>query len=130
VLDGVAQPYAARVIALEPRINESTRTLSLRALCINPDNRVTPGAFARVEMTIQENDQALMVPSEALVPDINGYKIFTVKGAVAAACPVETGIRNEQNVEITKGLAAGDTVVVSGVLMLRSGMSVQIAETR
>lgn len=129
-LTGADAPYSARVFACEPKIDGTTRTVKIKAYCSNPDSRVLPGSFARVEMIIKENAHALLVPSEALVPDINGYKVFIVYNNAAAVRPVETGIRNEKSVEIIKGLQEGDSVIVSGVLMLRPGMKIEISEIK
>jgi membrane fusion protein (multidrug efflux system) len=121
--------YSAHVYAVEPKIDESTRTVLVRGFCENPDGNVAPGAFAKVELVLSTNNNAVVVPSEALVPDMVGQKVFRVSGGKALSSTVRTGIRTESMVEITQGLSAGDTIVTAGVLMLRPNMPVTISGT-
>ena len=119
--------YNAHVYAVEPKIDETTRTAQVRAICDDPDGFVAPGAFAKVELILNTNSHAIVVPSQALVPDIAGQKVFCVRGGKAVSLPVSTGLRTEQMVEIIQGLAAGDSVVTSGVQMLRPNLPVNVS---
>lgn len=123
-IESSAREYAAVVCAVEPKIDESTRTFSLRATCVDPDKSVIPGAFCRVIMVARKNEQALTVPSQALVADANGYNVYIVNRSIAQMRPVLIGIRDEQNVEIIKGVSEGDSVIVSGILSIRPGAPV------
>jgi membrane fusion protein (multidrug efflux system) len=125
-VQGSQEAYAATVYARQPAIDEATRSLRMRAVCPNGAAGVLPGAFAEVTLVLGENLRAIVVPSEAIVPDVKGQKVFVVRGGRADAAAVTTGARDGANVEITFGLVEGDTVVTSGVLMLRPGVSVEI----
>lgn len=128
-IEGSSMLYEATVKALEPKIDESTRTIMVSAFCTNADRQVIPGSFAKVNMIVRENAAALLVPSEALVPDAQGYKVYIVKDSTVSALPVTTGIRTERAVEIVKGLNNGDAVIVSGVLSVRPGMAVYVRKS-
>jgi membrane fusion protein, multidrug efflux system len=123
---GVDSPRTATVYAKEPRIDEATRTLQVRAESPNKDGVLMPGSFARVEMGFKPMPGSVTVPSEAIVPVLKGQKVFIVKNGVAQEKMVETGIRNEVSVEITSGISAGDSVVVSGIMQLKQGSQVMI----
>ena len=120
--------YTGRVYAIEPEIDLETRTLQLRALAPNANAEILPGAFVEVELILDAIPNALMVPTEALIPEIQGQKVFLVKNGKATPAPVQTGIRTEDKIQITEGIQAMDTVVTSGILSIRPGAEVQITE--
>ena len=129
-VNGVDSPFVATVYAREPRIDEATRTLQVRAQAPNKDGKLLPGSFARVELGFKPSANSVSVPAEAIVPVLKGQKVYVVKGGKATEQMVETGIRNEKMVEITSGLNAGDSVVVSGILQLKPGSPVMIMKER
>jgi membrane fusion protein, multidrug efflux system len=125
-VSGAADQHSAKVYAIEPEIETATRTLRLRAVADNTQGRLIPGTFANVTLPLEKTDQALMVPTQALIPIQNGKKIFVAKGSVAKEIIVETGARTQNDILITKGLKAGDTVLTTGVMSLRDGAPVSV----
>lgn len=125
-VEGDTTFHKGKVYAVEPRIDQNTRTLSLRALADNPDGKLLPGQFVELQLILGTSLDALMIPTEAIVPEQGGKKVFVLANGVVKETPVETGIRTNYNLEITQGLKAGDTVLTTGVLQLRGGMKVQI----
>ncbi len=107
----------ATVIALEPQANRQTRNLIVRALL--DDARVNPGAFAKVIISSGNNKKAIMIPTNAIIPDDRTNQVILVKDGKAAFVTVQTGLRNANNVEITQGISEGDSVVVTGVLFAK-----------
>ena len=118
----------AVIYAVEPIINMQTRTLNIRAIADNPDNRLLPGSYAEVKISIDKNENALMVPTGALVPELGGEKVYIVKNGKAEERKVSIGIRTADDVEITSGVSEGDTVIVSGIIQLKPGIDVEITE--
>ena len=125
--DGSDHTYRGTVFAIEPKIDPVTRTLLLRAIADNDDRQMMPGAFAEVDLVLSAVDNALMIPTEALVPELQGQKVFLYRGGVATPQPVLTGVRMERSIQITKGLSVSDTVITSGILQIRPGMPVEIS---
>jgi membrane fusion protein (multidrug efflux system) len=121
---GSPAAYHARVTAKEPKIDEATRTVAFKARCTDADRKVVAGSFAQLEIGL-DRPNGVMVPSDAIISDIDGYKVYLVKKGQAVAKVVATGYRDEKGVEITSGIAPGDTIVVSGVFMLRPGTPVE-----
>lgn len=122
---GSKDPFEAEVYATEPRIDIGTRTLKVRARCDNADGLLIPGAFVEIELILETIGDALMVPSEVLIPQLKGQKIFVMREGKARSLEVETGLRTETMVQITKGLNPGDTVITTALLALKDGAIVK-----
>lgn len=118
--------FNGEVYAIEPRIDVATRTILLRALCPNLENALIPGAFASVECPLSSIDNAILVPSLAVVAGLSEKNVFIVKDGKAVRRPVETGTRSETSVHILSGLAPGDQVITSAIQQLRAGLAVQV----
>lgn len=118
------ETYQGEVYAVEPAIDTATRTILLRALAANPESRLLPGAYASVEVELDEISDALMVPTTALSPGARERVVFVVEDGKAQPRSVETGVRLNREIQIVSGIAAGDTVITSGLLQLRPGMPV------
>lgn len=125
-LDGTPGLMSATVIAKEPNIDPATRTLKMKASAPNPGGRILPGAFARVTVNLAEYDAAILIPTQAVVPELGGKKVFVYRNGTVEAVPVETGIRKDAYIQVNEGLAEGDTVITTGVLQIRSGSQVTI----
>jgi len=116
----------ATVYALEPSIDPSSRARPARALAPNADGQLVPGAFVEIELVLQELENALMLPAEAAEPVLDGTEIFRVRNGKAEKLLVETGIRTESAIQLVDGVAAGDTVLITGLLSTRDGADVSI----
>lgn len=122
---GTDQAFRAEVYAIEPQVSLDTRTIQVRALTPNADEALRPGGFANVELIVEEVADAIAVPAIAVMPDIDGSKVFVVEDGRVAERRVETGIRTAEAVQILDGLAEGDIVVTSGLQQLRPGAPVR-----
>ncbi len=122
---GDERSFTGTIYAVEPSVDADTRSLQLRAESRNPDRALVPGAFADVELVIAEIDDALTVPSIAVIPELGGKKVFVLEDGKAAPRPVTTGIRTDDRVQITSGLAPGERVIVSAIQQLRPGLEVE-----
>ena len=120
--------YKARVYAIEPKIDPSTRTLKLRAICETNYKDLFPGAFVNVEVKLEENENAILIPTVAIVPELKGQSVYLYRSGTVMPNPVELGLREEKRVQIVSGLEEGDTVITSGILQMRPGANVQITE--
>lgn len=125
-VQGLPDEFVAKIYAIEPLIVPSTRTLTVRAITDNKNNQLIPGAFANIIFPMEDIKNALLVPTEALIPIQNGKKIFVQKNGKAKEVLVETGARSDSTILITKGIALGDTILTSGVMSLRDGSPVSV----
>jgi membrane fusion protein (multidrug efflux system) len=126
---GSQQAYTGEVYAIEPRIDVSTRSVLLRAICRNPDGSLLPGIFARVEYTVQQSEASLLVPAISILSGLVEREVFVVREGKVHRVQVTTGARTDTHVQITKGISPGDVVLTSGVQQVRNGTAVQIQLT-
>lgn len=125
-VSGSAARYHAEVYAIEPGVDPTTRTISIRAIAENPNGVIFPGSFAHIEFPLHQVEDAILIPSQAVIPVQNGKQVFVYRNNVATAVPVDAENRTATDVLINTGLAVGDTVLVSGILSLRDGDSVRV----
>lgn len=128
-VEGSDNNAEGEIYAIQPRVDRETRTLRMRATAPNPDLQLFPGAYARVEVDLSVTDDALLVPSEALVPQLTGYHVFVYSDGEAKQKQVEPGTRTDRKAHIRSGLSPRDTVITTGLLQIRDGMSVHLGET-
>lgn len=129
-VQGVDSSFVGIVYAIEPRIDIQTRTLQIRARSANDDQVLFPGAFANIELILQTLDDAIMVPAISIIPELGGQKVFVYRDGKVEEQRVQTGIRTSRSVQVTGGLAPGDTVLTTGLLQARPGMAVQISDLK
>lgn len=120
--------YEGQVYAIEPRIDPDTRTLKIRAMAENRGGMLLPGQFVKVEVILGSINNAILAPTEAVIPEQAGKKVFILENGKAKEVFVETGIRTANSLEILSGLKSGDTLLTTGILQLRQGMNIQISK--
>ena len=117
--------FNAKVYAIDPQIEPVSRTQPVRARFANTNNELRPGAFVRVNLKLGETETALQVPTEAIVPEASGYSVYTVKNSKMVPKKVKIGIRSDKVIQITDGLAVGDSVIRTGILQVKPGDAVK-----
>ena len=125
-VQGIDSTFVGEVYAIEPRINTDTRTLSLRAISDNPEFLLYPGAFANIELVLEEIEEALMVPTISLIPGLNSQKVYVAVDGMVEERIVKTGIRTSEKVQILEGLNPGDQVLTTGLLQARPGLAIRV----
>ncbi len=118
----------AIIIATEPQVNLATRNLKVRAVL--QGGTANPGAFVKVYINAGADKKAIMVPTNAIIPDDKNSQLVVVKAGKASFVNVQTGLREANNVEIIKGLQPGDSVVVTGVLFARPKSELKIRSVK
>ncbi len=129
-IEGIKKNFTGEVFAVEPKIDMATRTLKVRAICPNNQGIIYPGSFARVQIALEDINDAMMIPTEAIIPDLKGKKVIRIKDGKADFVRVETGLRTESQIQITEGLVAGDTIVTTGIMQLKPGSPVKITDLK
>jgi len=123
-IDGIDNDFNASVYAIDPKVDINTRTIILRALYPNRNEELKPGRYAGITMTLNQIDNAIAIPTEALIAEMEGEKVFIYRNGRAQSIIVNTGLRTESQIQITKGLKFGDTLLTTGILQLRQGLPV------
>jgi membrane fusion protein (multidrug efflux system) len=121
-----SQSYLAKVYAIEPEVQVATRTLQVRALAENKDGKLLPGTFANVELPLDIIKDAIVIPTEAIVPVQDGKKVFISNQGKAKEILVETTTRTDASILVLSGLKVGDTVLTSGVMSLKEDTPVKV----
>lgn len=127
---GYDDEFFAHVYAIDYLVDEKTRTIGVRALYNNSDRRLAPGMFASVTLITDEKTNAIQVPTEAIVPEMDQKKVWVYHKGKAVLTPIVAGARSESAVEILSGVSVGDTVIVTGLMQLRPNMPVKVDITR
>ena len=118
--------YTGKIYAVEPKIDLNTRTVQARAIIPNESGELTPGAYVEIDIVLQDIKDAVMVPTDVIVPDIEGEKVFVYRDGKAVPQRVTIGLRTENEIQITSGLNVGDTLIVSGIIQIRSNSPVKL----
>jgi membrane fusion protein (multidrug efflux system) len=123
-IDGSNEEYNAKVYAVDPKIDLDTRTIVLRALYPNRKEELKSGRYAKVSIQLAKIADAIAIPTEALIPEMDGERVFIYKKGKAESVRVSTGLRTESKIQITDGLKFGDTLLTTGMMQLRQGLPV------
>lgn len=123
---GSDKKYTAKVYAIEPSIDMTTRTLQLKATAANSSGELLPGSFAKIDLPLSNVSNAILIPTEAVIPILKGKKVFVSEKGKAKEVMVETGTRTDKSVLITSGLSVGDTVLTTGMMSLKPETPVKI----
>jgi membrane fusion protein (multidrug efflux system) len=123
-IDGSEKIFDASVYAVDPKIDIETRTIVLRALYPNKYEELKSGRYAGITLQLSQIDSAIAIPTEALIPEMEGEKVFSYKNGKAQSVKVSTGLRTESKIQITNGLKFGDTLITSGIMQLRQNLPI------
>jgi membrane fusion protein (multidrug efflux system) len=125
-IEGISKRYSAKVIATESEITAENRSLKVRAVVESVDKYVTAGGFAKVKFDMGDNNQAMMVPSQAIIPGARDKKVIVNRMGIANFQAVKTGERDSSNVQILEGIAVGDTIITTGILQIKPGGKIRV----
>ena len=125
-VDGGSGNHMAKVLATENSVDQNTRTLKVRALVDAKHPELIPGVFAKVNLQLGKNDNALMVPTQSVIPTARNKQVIIVRGDSAHYSVVETGVRDSAFVHITRGVNVGDTVVTTGLMAIRPESKIKV----
>jgi membrane fusion protein (multidrug efflux system) len=136
--------FEGEIAAINPKVEDTTRNVQVRAMLANPDSKLLPGMFANLEVLLPGEQTVVVVPETAITYTLYGNSVYVIgekKGQDGQVVKddsgqaelsverrfVETGERRDGQVVIRKGLQAGEQVVSAGQLKLDNGAHVRIA---
>ena len=123
-VEGMSEPFQAQVYAMDPEVDVKTRTLMLRAKFDNRRGLLRPGMYAKVSISSQKNALSVYVPNQAVVSGVKGHSVWLLREGKATMIQVRTGLRTVDMMEIISGIEKGDTVITTGLMQLREGISI------
>ncbi len=124
VVDGISKNFTASVYAVAPKVDVDTRTIVVRALYPNTSEELKPGRFASVRALLSEIENTIAIPTQAVIPEMEGEKVFIYKNGKAIEVKVKIGLRTESLIQIREGLNFGDTLLTTAILQLRHNIPV------
>lgn len=120
------QKFTAKIYAIEPEIETATRTLKIRAIADNSNGKLLPGTFATIELSLKNIKDAIVIPTEAVVPIQNGKVVYIANNGKAKEVKIETLARTSKDVVVTSGIKSGDTLLTSGVMALKDEAEIKV----
>ena len=127
-VSGMLDTLSGKISAIDPGADQTTRTIKVRAIVPNPDNKLSAGSFAHVVIPFESTNNAILIPSQAVIPTTRDKQVAIVKNGKADLVTVQLGERTTDKVEVTQGLQSGDTVITTGLMQVKPGMDVQITK--
>jgi membrane fusion protein (multidrug efflux system) len=125
-LQGAVQKHEAQVYAIEPMVDVNTRTFKMRARVQNSNHQIVSGQFAQIKLSLNPHKNSILIPTQCIIPTLKGKKVFLCKGGKAQEVQVETGFRNDEQIEILSGLQVGDSVLTSGLMSIKPDADLKI----
>ena len=120
------QKFSAKIYAIEPEIETATRTLKIRAIADNSNGKLLPGTFATIDLSLKNIKDAIVIPTEAVVPIQNGKVVYIANNGKAKEVKIETLARTSKDVVVTSGIKSGDTLLTSGVMALKDEADIKV----
>ncbi|MFJ5369757.1 efflux RND transporter periplasmic adaptor subunit, partial [Bosea sp. CER48] len=120
--------FQGQIYAIDPVVDVNGRAIRLRASIPNADLALKPGLFARLSITVDQRENAILVPEMAVVPDAVGKMVYVVDKGKAKRVTVELGKRLPGKVEIVSGLKPDMQVITAGQMRLRDGAIIAIKD--
>jgi len=118
--------FIGAITAISPRVNESTRSIDLRATLPNPDGSLRPGMYARVGVQLPPTEGARVIPSSAVVHNPYGETVYVIDAGTARQRFIKTGPQQGDLIQVIDGLKVGEQVITSGQIKLRNGIPVRV----
>jgi len=120
--------FEGKITAIDPRIDPDGRSLTVRAQVPNIDGTLKPGMFSRVSVIVEQRDEAVVIPEQAIVPQGDQISVYRIIDNKAVATPIKLGLRSFGKVEVVEGLQPGETIITAGQLKVQDGSVVRVLE--
>lgn len=127
-VEGHNEAFHAQVYAVESSVDRDQHVFTARGLYPNANHKLLPGQYASILLKKEEIPNALVIPSESIVPEMGVDKVFCYRAGKAMPVEIVAGIRTAGEVQVLSGLVPGDTIIISGTLQLRMGLPVTLDE--
>jgi len=120
--------HQATIYAIEPFVDELTKTIKARAM-YDGSHTFYPGSYVKVFANLGETENALMIPTQCVIPTLKGQKVFISKSGIASEIAVTIGVRTDDRIQIIDGLQVGDTVITTGLLSVKKDSELKLLKS-
>lgn len=118
--------FKGEVVSKGVAVDQISKTLEVKIEILQPEVDIPIGVFARGDILVKTNKNALIIPSSALSRKKDGIYVYVIEEGIARQKEVELGIIQDERVEILSGLSVGQEIVVSGNQELEDGLEVNV----
>jgi membrane fusion protein (multidrug efflux system) len=125
---GSLDTFTASISAAEPSADATTRTLKARAMVDNSREKLIAGSFAHVIIPFSNNKSALLIPSQAIIPTTRDKQVAIARNGKVKMVNVTIGTRTNDMVEVLQGIQPGDTILTTGIMQVKPGMTVKVTK--
>ena len=129
-VEGSSKNLLAKVMATEGSVVQENRSLQIRAVVLGKDPKLLPGVFAKVQLDFGKDENAILVPTQAVIPGARNKQVIVYKNGKANFTVITTGVRDSAMVQVTNGINIGDTIVTTGLLAVKPNAPIKISRIR
>lgn len=127
-IEGIEGTQQANILASESVIESNTRNLKVLATVNDGTQKLVPGTFAKVSLTLSQKDDAVIVPTQCIIPNARNKQVIIYRDGKPEFTTVTTGIRGAETIQITSGIKPGDTVITTGLLFIRKDSKLKVSK--
>jgi membrane fusion protein, multidrug efflux system len=127
---GAGKKFKATILATNSTIEENTRTLQVLTVIAGNNPLLTPGSFAKVALRLGQDDEAIIVPTQAILPQARNKKVVLYRNGTVQFETVVTGLRDSSFVQIMEGVKPGDTIVTTALLSIQPDSKVKLTKVQ
>lgn len=120
------EEFTGKLVNISPIIDRTSQTCDIEVEVSNPNQRLKPGMFTRVELTVSENKVALVIPADSFIKESEDNYVFVADKGKAIKKKVTLGISDGIKIEVISGLNLGEQLIIVGQSSLKDGMSVAL----
>ena len=111
-------------------IESVTNNLKVRAVVTNRSVALLPGEFANIDLKLKQDNNALMIPTQAVIPQELTKQVIVATNGKAKFVTIKTGIRKESSIQVLDGIKAGDTLITTGILFIKPESAVKLISVK
>jgi membrane fusion protein, multidrug efflux system len=127
---GAGKKFKATILATSSAIEENTRTLQVLTVISGNNPLLVPGSFAKVSLKLGQDDQAIIVPTQAIIPQARNKKVVIYRNGAAEFETVITGLRDSTFIQIMEGVKPGDTIVTTALLAIQPDSRIKLTKVQ
>lgn len=120
--------FTGKITSVSPVMDDKTFSYVILIDVLNKNNLIKPGMTAKVNILVEKREGIILVPLNSVLSEDSGKYVFTVEDNKAVKRFVDTGISDNNLVEITKGLEIGDYLIVKGQQFLKHNDPVMVSQ--
>jgi len=129
-IEGKEGIFSATILAAESVIEADTRNLKIMATVNDGSNTLVPGTFAKVGLTLSKKDDAVIIPTQCIIPSARSKQVIIYRNGKPDFVNVTTGVRAAETIQITSGIQPGDTVITTGLLFVRKDSKLKLSKVQ